>query len=226
MTCLKRHQGSYIALSPPTEIGPWRAIWGRGLSAADEVRCFSESTRKLIARAYPDLEPGRVTVIPHRIDFRPKRLPKPDSAAPLVIGVIGQISAQKGALVIEEVLAEIDRDGLDVRVAVIGTLDVAVRSKRLTVTGAYRREDLVDLIEAHGVNMLFFPSICPETFSYVIEEMILLGLPIVAFDLGAPGERLRSCGRARLCREVSAHAALAAIVEFHEALAAKPAPES
>ncbi len=226
MTCLERHQGSYIALSPPTGIGPWRAIWGRGLRAADEVRCFSESTRKLIARAYPDLEPGRVSVIPHRIDFRPQRLPKPDAAAPLVIGVIGQISAQKGALVVKEVLAEIDRDGLDARVAVIGTLDVVVRSKRLTVTGTYRREDLVDLIEAHGVNMLFFPSICPETFSYVIEEMILLGMPIVAFDLGAPGERLRGYGRARLCRDVSAHAALAAIVEYHHALAAKPAPVS
>jgi glycosyltransferase involved in cell wall biosynthesis len=222
--CLKRHQASFMALSPATEIGPWRAIWGRCLHAADEVRCFSNSTRHLIARAYPDLDAARVSVIAHRVDFQPKRLPMANPAAPLVIGVIGQISAQKGAMVIKEMLAEIDRERPDVRVAVIGTLDVAVQSRRLAVTGTYRREDLVDLVEAHGVNMLFFPSICPETFSYVIEEMILLDLPIVAFDLGAPGERLKSYRKSRLCGEVSAHAALAALIGFHDELAATEAP--
>ena len=44
--CLPRHQASYVALSPPTGIGPWRALWGRCLGAADEVRCFSDSTRR------------------------------------------------------------------------------------------------------------------------------------------------------------------------------------
>jgi glycosyltransferase involved in cell wall biosynthesis len=117
-------------------------------------------------------------------------------------------------------LARIDRDHLDIRVVVIGEVDIGLASERLKVTGVYRRDDLVDLIEAHGVNLLFFPSICPETFSYVTEEMILLGLPVVAFDLGAPGERLKSYGKSRLCSEVSARSALAALVDFHEQLAA------
>ena len=67
------------------------------------------------------------------------------------------------------------------------------------MTGPYEREHLVDLIESHGINMILFPSICPETFSYVIEETMLLRMPIVAFDLGAPGERLRDydLGRTR-----------------------------
>ena len=103
----------------------------------------------------------------------------------------------------------------------IGALDIALKSDRLRVTGAYRHEDLVDLIEAHGVNLLFFPSICPETFSYVTEEMIRLDLPIVAFDLGAPGERLRNYGNARLCGEITAAAALALIVAFRQELAAR-----
>ena len=106
----------------------------------------------------------------------------------------------------------------------IGTLDLALKSARLRVTGPYRHEDLVDLIEANGINMFFFPSICPETFSYVTEEMIRLGVPIVAFDLGAPGERLRSYGNARLCGEVSARAALATLVAFHRELAAREIP--
>jgi hypothetical protein len=221
--CMRRHQASYVNLSPPTDIGPWRAIWGRCLHAADEVRCFSVSTRQLLLRAYPNLDIDRISVIPHRVDYRPARLPKLDHAAPLVVGIIGQISVQKGAIVVKDMLAQSDRDYPDMRVVVIGNLDVAVKSERLRVTGTYQRRELVDLIEANGVNMFFFPSICPETFSYVIEEMILLGLPIVAFDLGAPGERLRSYNKSRLCGEVDALAALATLIDFHKHLASEDA---
>ncbi len=223
-TCMKRHRASYVSLSPPTEIGPWRAVWGRCLKAADEVRCFSDSTRQLLQRAYPELDPDRISVIPHRVDYQPARRPRLDHAAPLVVGIIGQISAQKGALVVGELVAQLGRDHPEASVVVIGTLDIALKSDRLRVTGTYRQEDLVDLIEGNGINMCFFPSICPETFSYVTEEMIRLGLPIVAFDLGAPGERLRGYGDARLCSEVSASAALARLVAFHGELAAKALP--
>jgi glycosyltransferase involved in cell wall biosynthesis len=217
--CLKRHQASYVALSPPTEIAPWRALWGRCLMAADEVRCFSQSTRELLLRAYPSLAPERITVVPHRVDYVPSRLPRFDPRAPLTIGIVGEISVQKGALVVQEMLALIERDHPDVRVVVIGTLDLANPSPRLRVTGRYRQSELADLAESHGVNMFFFPSIWPETFSYVVAEMAELRLPIVAFALGAPMERLRAYPMSRLVREVSAAAALEALVGFHRELA-------
>ncbi|HEY4998938.1 MAG TPA: hypothetical protein VII36_07340, partial [Usitatibacter sp.] len=87
--CLQRHQASYVALSPPSAIGPWRALWGRCLKAADEVRCFSESTRQLLLRAYPALSPERLTVVPHVTDYVPVRMPRPRAGAPLVVGVMG-----------------------------------------------------------------------------------------------------------------------------------------
>jgi glycosyltransferase involved in cell wall biosynthesis len=215
--CMRRHGASYVALSPPTEIGPWRALWGKCLHAADEVRCFSESTRQHLLRAYPTLPRERLTLVPHKPDYVPARLPKV-SPGPLVIGVIGEISPQKGALVVRDLAAQIERQGLDARVVVLGTLNVAHRSERLQVTGAYRREELVDLVERHGVNVFFFPSVWPETFSYVVAEMIALRLPIVAFDLGAPAERLRNYPMARLCAEVSAEAALSTLLDLHRQL--------
>lgn len=219
--CLPRHQARYVALSPPTEIGPWRALWGRCLATADEIRCFSASTRRLLLRAYPTLDADRISVVPHRVDFVPARLPALDHSAPLTIGIIGQISEQKGAIVLQELMARIDREHPDVRVVVIGGVDIAIRSPQLKVTGTYRHEDLVDLIEAHRINLAFFPSICPETFSYVTEEMIRLELPVVAFDLGAPGERLKSYPKGRLCAAVSAESALSTLLAFHEELAGK-----
>ena len=38
---------------------------------------------------------------------------------------------------------------------------------------------------------IIFPSPCPETFSYIIQECISIEAPIVCFNIGAPAERLR-----------------------------------
>ena len=222
-SCLKRHEASFVSLSPPSEIGPWRALWGRCLAAADEVRCFSGSTREHLARAYPALSLDRVTVIPHRMDYVPAAQPRVARAAPLTIGIVGEISYQKGAGVVEDLLRLLDAQGSPTRVVVIGTLDIVSRSERLTVTGRYRRDELPQLVESHGVNMFFFPSIWPETFSYVVAEMMALGLPIVAFDVGAPAERLRGYADARLCREMTAPAALETLTVFHRQLALREA---
>jgi len=217
--CLPRHDASYVSLSPPTRIAPWRALWGRCLALADEVRCFSGATRELLLKAYPQLPTDRVTVVPHRVDFVPARLPRVRHRAPLVIGVVGEISAQKGAHVVHDLLQRLDREAGKARLVVIGTLDLPLRSPRLAVTGRYDPAHLADLLEQHGVNVVFFPSIWPETFSYVVAEVAALARPIVAFDLGAPAERLRGDPRARLVADVDADAALDAIQSFHAELA-------
>ena len=221
--CLRRHEASFVALSPPTEMGAWRALWGRCLAAADEVRCFSEASRKLFLRAYPDLDPARLTVIPHAVEFLPARRPRANPAAPLVIGIIGEISLQKGSLVVEELVDRIERESIDARVVVLGLLHSARKSPRLRVTGPYKREELVDLIEANGVNTLLFPSIWPETFSYVVGEMMAMELPIVAFDIGAPAERLRTYPLARLCPDANGSAALDHLIALHREISRQKA---
>jgi hypothetical protein len=83
------------------------------------------------------------------------------------------------------------------------SLELAFRSPCLEVTGTYAQEELAPLVEKHGVNMFFFPSIWPRR-SPTSSRMAALGLPIVAFDLGAPAERLRALPLARLVSRVDA----------------------
>ncbi|HET9651960.1 MAG TPA: glycosyltransferase [Usitatibacter sp.] len=217
--CLRKHEASYVSLSPPSEIPVWRRSWGRCLAAADEVRCFSEASRRLLLRAYPALPQERVTLVPHRSDFVPSRVPRIDASAPLVIGIVGEISPQKGAGIVTGMVEIIEREHRDARIVVIGTLDAACSSPRLKVTGRYQRADLPDLIESNAINVFLFSSIWPETFSYVVAELMALAVPVVGFDLGAPAERLATYPMGRLCGEVSAKAALDTLTQFHAELA-------
>lgn len=219
--CLAKHEGAHVALSPPAQIVPWRAAWQGCLQAADEIRCFSESTRQLMLRAYPALERRKLTLVPHERDYFPARLPRVDHGSPLVIGVVGTISCQKGASIVTGMLQILSTSQRDARIVVLGTLDAGGSSRQLSVTGPYSREDLPALVEQHGINMFLFPSVWPETYSFVVDEMMTLGMPIVAFDLGAPAERLRDYPLGRLCSTVAAEAALDAATRFHHELAAQ-----
>ena len=118
---------------------------GSWVHAADEVRFYSESTRELFLRAYPTLPLDRLTVVPHKSDYVPARLPRPDREAPLVIGVLGEISLHKGASILKEMVHAIEASGADIRIVVLGTLHAALKSEKLQVTGAYDRAHLVEL---------------------------------------------------------------------------------
>ena len=136
------------------------------------------------------MKPERVSVVPHQIEharLRPIRLK--DAGYP-VISVIGQIAAHKGSGVIRALAEHILHSGSKARIVIVGTIDVPLPPSVATVTGPYRPEQLPDTLEKHGVNIGFFASIWPETFSYVAEEMMTMGMPVLTFDIGAPGERV------------------------------------
>lgn len=213
--CLPRHRAPFMNLSPPTTIPEWRASWLRCLLAADEVRCFSMATQRMLLRAFPTLDPDRIAVRPHALPAVAKRRFRVARGDGPVIGIVGHISAYKGAGIVAEMVAAADAMNLAVRFVVFGTLEAEVRSSRLVVTGEYRREALHALIEQHGANVFAFPSICPETFSYVVEELMAMGVPLVAFDLGAQGEKVGAYSAGRVCTRVDARTMLETALAFH-----------
>ena len=68
------------------------------------------------------------------MNFSPRR-PQVRHAGPLVIGVMGHINAQKGARVVAGIAERIEKDCLDARVVVLGTLE-ATQVGLFTVGGA------------------------------------------------------------------------------------------
>ena len=48
------------------------------------------------------------------------------------------------------------------------------------------------------MNAFWFPSIWPETFSFVAHEMKAMGLPVLAYDIGAQADTLADDDRHRV----------------------------
>lgn len=193
MKCLPEMRDGLASLFAERDICLWRRRWDAFLTEADEIVYFSRASMALLMRAYPQLarHPG-LKFRPHDISDFVSRPSTFELASPLNIGVVGRISMHKGAQVVWQMAEAIERSGMEASITVLGVLDGIRKPRTVTITGSYKRNELSGLVAQHNVNMVAFTSIWPETFSYVVAEVMSLGLPIVCFDLGAPAERVRS----------------------------------
>ena len=194
-------------------VAQWRERWERFLLACDEVRCFSESSRQLMAEVYPALH--SLTVVPHRVAYMPRVHKERKTTATLNIGVIGAISEEKGLTILEQMAEIIHTEKLPIRIRVLGyTAREPKRRGIVSCTGKFERESLPELVEENEIDVILIPSIWPETFSYTTAESMMMGLPVAVFDLGAPAERVREYERGIVIPEISAEAAIREISRY------------
>ncbi len=74
----------------------------------------------------------------------------------------------------------------------IGDRDLKfMEKKNLTKLGWYNRADITSLFKEYEIDLVCIPAIWPETFCYVLSEALLGGVPVVATDIGALGERVK-----------------------------------
>jgi len=208
--CLPRAIRMYDYKYQPADIAEWRKLFQEAIYAADLLVFFSNASRLVVERAYTLLE-DRIRIAPHVplcVFEKPYVLPV---EGPLTIGIVGNIDVPKGAHIVLELAKLLEKQRPEARVVVIGRIAMRCKRKNVTITGAYPHKELPDFLAKFGITVAFVPSICPETFSYVTQELMMLEVPVVCFDLGAPAERIRSYEKGKVVHDLSAASALAAI---------------
>lgn len=184
LTLAPKEPDNSILLSGARSIRSWRAAWGEFFHLVDRVVAFDESVRDLFCRYYPWIQ-GKVHIRYHHVPALRKVAIRRDN---IVIAFIGNISSvSKGTQVIRYFDERTDQYP-GVKFVLVGCC--AEPLKNIRSTGSYAREDLPDLLESRGVNLVFIPSVWPETFSYTTAEAMMMGLPIACFNYGAPAHRV------------------------------------
>ena len=190
--CLKLHKGEFKQFEKEEDINNWRSNWKKLFDASDEVLCFSNASKDIFYKAYPEFI-EKVRVIPHDISGRYENIYDPELALSKtkVIGILGGINEAKGAKVVQNLVDYIKTNNLNAKIISIGELSISIEeSEVFHCTGRYKIEKLPDIINENKITEFLIPSICPETFSYTTDEIMQLGYPLTVFDLGAPAERV------------------------------------
>lgn len=110
---------------------------------------------------------------------------------PIRVAVLGALSPMKGPDVLEDAVLDARRRNLPITFKLFGYAYRALaEGNRLEVHGKYDPADLPGMLKTWQPDLVWFPALWPETYSYTLSECFRLGLPVLASDLGALADRL------------------------------------
>jgi glycosyltransferase involved in cell wall biosynthesis len=189
------------------DIGQWRARYATLLRGAAKVYAPSRWAGDTLRNYYPE---ANIEIRPHPVAA--ERMSRqqvfafelPQDACRHV-AVLGAIGPEKGSRVIDALADEIRKRSLPLRVVVVGFTDRARRwqseDRTLTIHGSYGPDELAALFERYRIDVVVFPTIWPETFSYTLSEAWRAGRPALVPPRGALAERVQATGAGWLMRE-------------------------
>lgn len=194
-SCLLRR--SSVAGRP--NIAEWRNRYRDFLAAAAEVIVPDRDVADRLRKRFPEL--ANVVTVPHEhLGPTPTLRPGTRQPGPLRVAVIGAIGPIKGVDVLFATAMRARRSENGPRFTVIGYThnDRAARACGISVTGAYDNAEVDLLIEQADPDVIWIPSIWPETYCYTLSIALRSGRPIAGFAVGAVATRLQDAGRGHL----------------------------
>jgi GT2 family glycosyltransferase/glycosyltransferase involved in cell wall biosynthesis len=136
-------------------------------------------------------EPGE----PHKVV---PTLPILRAHEPLRVLVLGRLAPHKGLGVIREVARIADAESFPIELLCLGEPQVPPSdlpaSPRVRILGRYDVDALKTIVPPLRPHLAWLPFVWPETHSFVLSEVMALGLPVLATGIGAVPERVE--GRA------------------------------
>jgi O-antigen biosynthesis protein len=191
--CLKESPNDFGV----TSIKEWRQINYQSLRNAQSVYAPSKDALVRIQKYYPKIN---IEYRPHAINENQldihrkgfiKELPKLTQSMRVLI--IGAISNLKGF----EVLLGLAQDAKERKLPLEFILqgyskkDQLLEKYNVMVIGRYSEDESVALTESINPDLILYPSIWPETYSYTLDVAFLAKIPVMAFNIGAIPERLK-----------------------------------
>jgi len=193
--CIKTNKLYINRYDKQSEIRTFRASFEKLLNAVDKIRVFSRSSVEILSKVY-NIPEYKFEYLPHKVDYvRPVKVDRSIKHKDVLnIGVLGSIGPHKGSEVIKNMISYIDKHFYaKIKIHIIGELygsEEIKYSKSVIIYGKYNKRDLPEIIEGSQIDIIFIPSIWPETFCYTAEEAMKMNMPLVIFNIGAPYERV------------------------------------
>ena len=172
-----------------------RDTYARFLEGAEQVQAPSRDIADRLHRAGARYA---IDVVPHAEEkvVAPPIAPATDPSLVTIVA-LGALGAHKGSRIILSLARDAKTRDLPIRYFIVGYSDVAddLLDAGVVETGRFSNaQEAMEIAASLSPDLIFLPSIWPETWSYTLSLAFALRVPPVVFDIGAPADRIRQEG--------------------------------
>lgn len=166
------------------------------LRKASRVIAISRDQAARLTRLYPE-KPIIAARLWHEYGVPVRHVfpPPVRQGEPLRIAICGDIAAHKGRQTVIDTVVIAASRALPLEFHVLGDLDAGLTGVNLANSslirhGKYQPGEFTRLLSSISPHAGWIPSQAPETWSYVLTDLMHAGLPVVATSVGAISERV------------------------------------
>ena len=183
--CLKKRYGLGNDI-----IENWQKTCKNVLSKFDLRIVPSENTQKLFKAIYPELD---FEVVEHGVEVIDVSCVKTVKANGCFnVAFVGAMAIHKGGNILKELKNK--NVGKDIKIHLFGKSEIPALYKsnaNYINHGPYTRGELPKLLIENGIDLVCIFATWPETYSYTLTECYMAHIPVLTFDLGAVGDRVK-----------------------------------
>lgn len=184
-------------------IDDWQKLWLGIFDLCSEIRCFSYSSKSILSEAFNyERVVRKMTVVPHDMSYCHNTAIYNIHNMKLCIAFVGACHYLiKGKEVVKKILLKY---GNDITINLFGSYysDFRIHRKKVFYFGQYDRNNLQNLLTNSNTSLVIFPSLAPETFSYVLHELTPMEIPIVCFNVGAQAEYINTYKYGKVVKDI------------------------
>jgi len=168
----------------------WRNLWSILFSYSHMIIVPSEDSKIEIANNYPYV---KIDVIEHGIELsKYKSQLYLDKDVYFNVAFIGNISIIKGKSIIEKLIKYSKNNNNIIKFHLFGSIFSKKNKNCFLINhGEYNRENIYELLKKSEIKLTCIFSICPETFCFTFVESLANGIPILSFDEGVIGNKIK-----------------------------------
>lgn len=166
------------------------------INNAKQFFCFSNDTLNRLKRVFnSDLENG--IVINHGVLASEQKIKQNLINNKIKVLMLGVLAPHKGLNIVKELKDRLSvNNETQIEIHFLGKMPIDPDLDFIINHGEYERENLYDKILAINPHVALLGSICYETYSLTLDELITCGIPVISSSKGAQAERIKkhNCG--------------------------------
>lgn len=184
--CLKNRYGVESNILPN-----WRNTCEKVLKKFDKIIVPSQNTKEQFEKVYKDLN---IEVIEHGVNLIKinKKEEQQKDRDVFNVSFVGAMAPHKGSNILKE-LIEKNKDNA-IKIHLIGKSEdkkLNNNTSNYINHGKYKRGELPKLLVENNIDLVCIFATWPETYSYTLTETYMAKVPVLTFDIGAVGDRVK-----------------------------------